>query len=90
MRMTDVQREVAVHLLANAFRRLRARESELPSRTDDGDESANRGQLMSPRNAGDEMYLRGMLDMLRALYGPAAADELHRLARAFERSVSTR
>lgn len=85
--MTDVQREVAIHLLANAMRRLRAREAERPPGT--GEDNAG-ARLMPVRRADYEVYLRGMLDMLRALYGPATAEELHRLARAFERSSSTR
>lgn len=84
--MTDIQREVAVHLLANALRRLRAREQQRGERS--GDEGTT--PIAQTRGKIDEMYLRGMLDMLRGLYGPAMTDELHRLARAFERSKSTR
>lgn len=84
--ISDVQREVAVHLLANAIRRIRVRESEryLSPEVSDGT------RLTPARGATEETYLRGMMDVLRALYGPATADELYRSARAFERSMSTR
>jgi hypothetical protein len=85
--ISDIQREVAVHLLANAIRRLRVRESE---RQPPSEESDGGARLLPARGATEEAYLRGMVDMLRSLYGPATADEMYRSARAFERSMSTR
>jgi len=85
--ISDVQREVAVHLLANAMRRLRVREAE---RHASPEENIGGARLLPARGAAEEAYLRGMMDLLRAVYGPATADELYRSARTFERSISTR
>ena len=68
----DVQREVALHLLANALRKRRA--------------PAASSALPGARRRPDD-YLRGMLDLLTALYGRATADELEREARALEGSA---
>jgi hypothetical protein len=85
--ISDIQREVAVHLLANALRRLRAHETR-PAR-DNGDAAEILERPHGRRNP-DEEYIRGMIDMLRALCGKAYTDDLLRAARALERSASTR
>jgi hypothetical protein len=76
----DVQREVAVHLLANALRKRR-----IPS---GGRGGAPNGFGNRRRSPSDE-YLRGMIDMLNALYGRALADELYREALTLESTSST-
>jgi len=86
--MSDTQREVAVHLLANAMRRLQVREHGPSTLQPEADSSTR--LMASKQSHSDEAYLRGMVDLLRALYGPARADDLYRAARAFERTASTR
>jgi hypothetical protein len=76
--ISDVQREVAVHLLANALRKRR-----LPAA--ESDALAGFG---SHRRNQDGDYLRGMLDLLTVLYGRLVADELYREAQALERSTT--
>jgi hypothetical protein len=86
--MSETQREVAVHLLANGLRKLRL----------DGQEP-HRGTLSegaglefrgARRGARDEAYVKGMLDMLSGLFGATYSNELLRAAYALERSASTR
>jgi hypothetical protein len=85
--MSDTQREVAVHLLANALRKVRLNEHRaMNSAEPDGVAPARRGN----REQCDERYVRGMLDMLSGLYGAAYANELYRTARSLERSASLR
>jgi hypothetical protein len=86
--LSDTQREVAVHLLANAMRRLQLREHD-PATLQSGADASKR-MMASKHLQSDEAYLRGMVDMLRAIYGPTRADEIYRTARAFERTASTR
>ena len=85
--INDIQREVAVHLLANALRRLRVQDQR-PAH-DNGDATEILGRPRGRRNP-DEEYIRGMIDLLNALCGKAFTDELLRAARALERSASTR
>jgi hypothetical protein len=75
----DVQREVVVHLLANALRKRR-----LPPHREDGTAAVPSNRRRSP----DDEYLRGMIDMLNALYGRPLVDELYQEALALERSTS--
>jgi hypothetical protein len=79
--LTDIQHEVAVHLLANALRKRRRRTPTLGSI----DATTNRSARAHP----DDEYLRGMLDLLTALYGRETTDELYRQALALERAAST-
>lgn len=74
----DIQREVAVHLVANA---LRGRRIAAERR---GESSEAAGAFGNRRRSPEDAYLRGMLDLLTALYGRAFADELYREARALE------
>jgi hypothetical protein len=75
--LDDIQREVAVHLLANAMRKQRISSDR---RTASGNAyGANR------LNA-DAAYLRGMIDLLTTLHGRAFADELIGEARALEQA----
>lgn len=84
--ISEIQREVAVHLLANALRNLRVNDSGQPGQGSDDTDPPARARRR--RRAEDE-YMRGMLDMLNGLYGQAYANELLRAARALERSTST-
>ncbi|MCC6793087.1 MAG: hypothetical protein IT336_15470 [Thermomicrobiales bacterium] len=74
--MSDIQHEVAVHLLANALRKRRSGSQRI-------------GERRGRRNPDDD-YLRGMIDLLNALYGRDRTDELYRQALALERSASNR
>ena len=76
--ISDVQREVTVHLLANALRKRRAPNGGLSP--DDGAGNRRRRQ--------NDDYLQGMLDLLTVLYGRVLTDELFRDAQALERSTS--
>lgn len=76
--LDEIQREVATHLLANAMRRARIASGRRNGPVVNGGMLSGRG-----RSAEDE-YLRGMIDLLRALHGLATADELLRAARALE------
>jgi hypothetical protein len=85
--LNDVQREVAVHVLANALRKVRSLESR--------ERSSGRAGVLTPafrggRHACDEHYARGMLDMLAALYGEETATDALQRARALERTSSSR
>jgi hypothetical protein len=75
----DVQREVAVHLLANALRKRRN-----PS----GGRSGAAAGLGNRRRSPNDEYLRGLIDMLNGLYGRALADELYRQALTLESTNS--
>jgi hypothetical protein len=79
----DVQREVAVHLLANALRRQRIRSGRRHGFPDAPAVLSAGGQ-----NSNDE-YLRGMIDLITALYGRALADELYREASTLENPNAT-
>lgn len=67
--LDDVQLEVAVHLIANAIRRTKIYVATHPS-------------AAAARRRDD--YLRGQLDMLRALHGPAITTAIHNAAKHLE------
>ena len=75
----DVQREVALHLLANAIRKQRIAAARHAG--------AAASPLVDRRRSPEDAYLRGMLDLLRALHGRPLADELHRDAATLERGT---
>ena len=82
--LSDAQREVAIHLLANAIRQAYLREgTRMPPEF--GSRSIAGASVPSRRNS-SEAYLRGMFDLLRGLYGATSAEELYRAAQTLERS----
>jgi hypothetical protein len=81
--LDEIQREVAVHLLANAIRKRRiaaARHAAV---------SESPALLGNRRRTPEDEYLRGMLDLLTSLYGRGFADELYQAAQALERTTTT-
>lgn len=80
--ITEIQQEVAIHLLANAIRKTAG-------------QAASKNERQGPPPSGswgrrnpDEAYLRGMVDMLNGLVGRALADDMYREAVYRERGVS--
>lgn len=76
--LDDIQREVAVHLLANAIRKQRIAAARR------GGAPGNPTTLGARRRRPEDEYLRGMVDLLRALHGRSLADELVRAAQTLE------
>lgn len=75
--LDDIQREVAIHLLANALRKCRITSER---HGNNAGPAAHGGRRRNP----EDEYLRGMVDLLTALHGRVLADQLQREARRFE------
>ena len=81
--ISAAQREVAVHLLANAIRQINVREQSAANH--EPAVASRTGVGASARRNSDQAYLRGMYDVLRALYGASSAEDMYRAAQLLER-----